>query len=238
MKQAFCLLLLLSCCWGISAQNKAADASFNIEQLIVKDSIGTLYPAAVWQGLVSLGKYRLRVSADKKTGLITKIPEAEREQLLAAMPKPQETKSFKTGEKISTFSEKDINGTRYDLKQLLGKVVVLNFWFINCPPCRMEIPDLNEMVESYNANNDVVFIAVALDQKSDLLNFLKSNPYQYHIIDNGSYVASKYNVGLYPTHVVLNKEGKVVFHTSGLARNTVSWIKKSIDAALKGTVPE
>ncbi len=238
MKRVIYLLLLLSCCQGINAQNKAADASFNIEQLVVKDSIGTVYPAAIWQRLVSLGKYRLQVSADKKSGLITKIPDEEREKILAAMPKPQETKSFKTGEKITAFSEKDINGTRYDLKKLQGKVVVLNFWFVNCPPCRMEIPDLNEMVESYKANHDVVFIAVALDQKSDLLDFLKTNPYQYHIIDNGNYIASKYNVGLYPTHVVLNKEGKVVFHTSGLARNTVSWIKKSIDAALAETVIE
>jgi hypothetical protein len=39
-------------------------------------------------------------------------------------------------------------------------------------------------------------------------------------------------VRLYPTHVILDTEGKVYFHTSGLAMNTIYWIKKSIKELL------
>ena len=35
-----------------------------------------------------------------------------------------------------------------------------------------------------------------------------------------------------PTHVVLDKEGLVTFHTSGYGNGTVPWLKKSIEAAL------
>jgi hypothetical protein len=37
---------------------------------------------------------------------------------------------------------------------------------------------------------------------------------------------------LYPTHVIVDAEGKVYFHTSGLAVNTVYWINKSIKELL------
>ena len=125
-----------------------------------------------------------------------------------------------------------MHGTKYQLKQLIGKVVVLNFWFINCPPCRQEIPDLNDMVDSYKDNKDVVFIAIALDQRYDLEQFLKTSPYHYNIIDNGRYIASQYGVTLYPTHVVIDRTGKVLFHTSGLSGGTIPWLKKSIASAL------
>jgi thiol-disulfide isomerase/thioredoxin len=152
------------------------------------------------------------------------------------MPKPMDSKFFRTGQTISSFKEKDINGVKYNLKELQGKIVVLNFWFINCPPCRQEIPHLNDMVESYKDNKDVVFIAVALDEKYDLEQFLKTMPYNYNIIDKGRYIAQQYGINAYPTHVILDKQGKVIFHTSGFGMGTVSWLKKSIEAGLNETV--
>lgn len=145
---------------------------------------------------------------------------------------------FQEREKIASFSEKDITGTRFNLKELAGKIVVLNFWFINCGPCRQEMPDLNEVVEEYKNNPNVVFIAFSLDEKYSIKEFLKTNPFQYNIIDNSRFISEKYGINSYPTHVVLDREGKVLFHTTGLAMNTVSWVKKSIDDALKATTPQ
>ena len=94
------------------------------------------------------------------------------------------------------------------------------------------------MVESFKGNKEVVFIAVSLDRLYEIKDFLKTNHFIYNIIDDGRYIASKYNVTLYPTHVVLDRQGKVIFHTSGVASNTVGWVKKSIEAALNNTVPQ
>jgi hypothetical protein len=73
---------------------------------------------------------------------------------------------------------------------------------------------------------------VALDSKNDLEKFLKQFPFNYTIVDNGRWIADKYGIRFYPTHVIIDTEGKVYFHTSGLAPNTVYWIKKSIEELL------
>lgn len=207
-----------------------------LEDLVIRDSGGTVYPAELAKRLIATGKYSLRLSKDRTSAFLAKLSDAEVEKRLAMQPKPAESKFFTTGQKIASFSERDMKGNKFVLKELLGKVVVLNFWFINCPPCRMEIPQLNELVVNYQQNPDVVFIAIALDEPYELREFLKTNPFLYNIIDRGRYIASKYGITLYPTHVVLDKEGKTVFHSSGLSMGTVPWIKKSIEASLAGKI--
>lgn len=231
MKILFVLLAIMAFQLRPEAQVKV-----KAEDLDVKDSSGTAYPTILWQKLVMSGKYGIKIQTDGKTALLGRLTEEEIAARFSRMPKPKESQFFTTGGKIASFSEKDMNGIKYNLKELAGKVVVLNFWFINCPPCRQEIPALNEVVETFKDNKDVVFIAVALDPKYDIIEFLKTNPFQYNIIDNARYIASKYNVNSYPTHVVLDKQGKVLFHTSGFGMSTVGWVKKSIEAGLNDTV--
>ena len=204
------------------------------ENTIVKDSTGYVYPYAIWRALMYKG-YSLRPldPNNKNTEfLLIKLTEKQLAERLEKMPKPQESKYFTTGEKLSLFKSSDINNKKINLKEETGKIIVLNFWFIDCPPCRAEMPDLNELVEKYKGNDSVKFIAIALDLKSDIKDFLKRSPFNYTIIDDGKYIADKYGIKSYPTHVIINQEGKVYFHSSGLAPNTVSWIRKSIDELL------
>lgn len=121
--------------------------------------------------------------------------------------------------------------TKYRLSDLKGKVVVLNFWFINCPPCKQEIPELNKVVEDYKAK-EVLFLAVALDEYRALSDFLSETNFKYKIVDGGRWFAESHGVKSYPTHVVLDKEGKVVYHTSGLSTGTIPWLRKAIDGVL------
>ncbi|MEO8172798.1 MAG: TlpA disulfide reductase family protein [Sediminibacterium sp.] len=229
-------LLFFSVC-SLSAQT-APKKNIDLATVEVKDEAGAVYPTSIVQKLLVTGKYGLRIGQDGKTGLLYEFSEEEINKRLAAMPKPRESTYFRTGKTISSFKEIDMKGIKYNLKEMLGKVVVLNFWFINCPPCREEIPHLNDMVETFKDNKDVVFIAVALDGKYELQEFLKNTPYNYNVIDNGRYIAQQYGINLFPTHVVLDKQGKVVFHTSGYGMGTVSWLKKSIEAGLDDAVPK
>ena len=223
MKILFVLLSFLAFSSFAEAQTKIKP-----EDMEIRDSSGIVYPLAIWQNLIMSGKYGIHMLADSKTGVIGRLSEEEVARRFSRMPKPPESNFFTTGETLKSFSERDMNGVKYNLKELAGKVVALNFWFINCGPCRREMPDLNEMVESFKGNKDVVFIAVSLDRLYEIKDFLKTNPFIYNIIDDGRYIASKYNVTLYPTHVVLGRQGKVIFHTSGVASNTVGWVKISI----------
>lgn len=141
---------------------------------------------------------------------------------------PQQSDGFKNGEEMEPFKERDINGQKIDTKALKGKIVVLNFWFINCPACRVEIPELNEVAASYSSSPDIVFIGLCLDQRWEIKDFLKKTPFNFQHIANARYYGDKYQVNLYPTTVVLDKQGIVRFNSVG-ADNTGYWIKKTIE---------
>jgi len=226
------LFLLLLSAGTLSAHAQTArltDAS------VVRDSSGMTYPAPVWKSLMNR-HYKL-VAVDPRNPesefLITKMSEAEIDARMQRFPKPKESTAFATGKKPKLFKVQDVEGNMVDLKAAAGKIVVLNFWFINCPPCRREIPDLNELVAEFRNDSSVLFVAVALDDKESLQAFLKNNPFHYKVIDKGSYFAQDNGVRLFPTHAVIDGEGKVYFHTEGLAQNTVYWIRKSIRELLQ-----
>lgn len=201
---------------------------------IVKDSSGSVYPYATWKALLMKGYAIKPVDAkDPNTELLLiKLTERQVADRMEKAPKPRESKSFTTGEKLSLFNTRDMNNNKVELKNTTGKITVLNFWFINCSPCRMEIPDLNDLVDSFRNNDKVQFIAVALDDKGSLKDFLKTTPFKYRIVDNGKFIADKYGISSYPTHVIIDGDGKVYFHTMGLASNTVHWLNKSIKELL------
>ncbi|HVG41550.1 MAG TPA: TlpA disulfide reductase family protein [Chitinophagaceae bacterium] len=240
MRQLLFTLFAIIIFFGATAQKNKTPKAKLTENTIVRDTAGTIYPYDIWRRFAMNSNYSLMpVDPNSETSdfVIKRLSPEQRKMIMEKMPKPRETNYFKTGASFSNFKERDIEGNKYNLKELRGKVVVLNYWFINCPPCQMEIPELNTLVEEFKENKDVVFIAIALDQKYALQDFLRTMPFNYNIIENGRYLAEDNRVKSFPTHVVLDKEGKIVFHTTGLSKNTVYWVKKSLEDALAKTLP-
>jgi thiol-disulfide isomerase/thioredoxin len=230
MKVIFFLVLYVSS-FGARAQH-----SFRLnENSVVKDSSGKIYSYAVWQGMLMGGGFDVKAEDPKDINtafILVRLSAAEKEQRLANMPRPKESAFFTTGKKIDLFSTHDIDGNTIDLKEARGKIIVINFWFINCGPCRKEIPELNTLADSFKKDERILFLGIALDAKKDLENFLRQLPFKYTIVDDGRWIAGKYGIRFFPTHLILDREGKVYFHTSGLAPNTVHWIRKSIEELL------
>jgi thiol-disulfide isomerase/thioredoxin len=216
---------------NVSAQTTAKPKRHLDENTVVVDSSGMQYPYAVWKKLVASGDYRIKKidpKSDSSNYILLKMDSVQKDRRMSRMAKPAESIFFTDGEKIASFSARDINGNKLKLKDLEGKIVVLNFWFIGCPPCRKEIPELNKIAMQYEGDPNVVFIAVALYYKSDIENFIKSNPFGYHIIEDGRMYAQIYGIHLFPTNVILDRDGKVRFHSSGYTTNTPYWVKKTI----------
>lgn len=241
MRRLFFLSAFALFTFSSIAQNGKAIKAKLTEQTIVRDTAGTIIPAVVWQQIASNSNFAMYPKDPQQENtefIIRRLSAKEKMSMLEKMPRPSETKVFRTGKRFAPFAEKDLEGNLFKSKELEGKVVVINFWFINCPPCRMEIPELNEMVAQYTDNKDVVFLAIALDEKWELQQFLKMMPFHYNIIPGGRNFARSYKVSSFPTHVVVDREGLVKFHTAGLARNTVHWIQKSVEEALAQGVKE
>jgi len=89
------------------------------------------------------------------------------------------------GEKAPEFSFETIEGNNFQLSEQLGKMVVLVFWRVGCPPCRQEMPTLEKIHAAYKDKDVVVLGFNVSDQKQFAVDFLKANGVSYpQIIDN------------------------------------------------------
>lgn len=112
------------------------------------------------------------------------------------------------------FSGKYIDGSPADFEDLRGKVIVLNFWFTGCEPCRYEIPRLNLLANEFSSSSDVVFIAVTYDPASVVRRYLRSNPFEYKMMTDSETLLSKFVVGGYPKNIVIGKDGRIAYWRS------------------------
>lgn len=81
-------------------------------------------------------------------------------------------------------------------------------WFIACKPCLEEFPELNELVETYKNNDDIVFISLALDKQEELEKFLLKKPFKYKVIANQKvFIQDELKTNKFPTHIIVDTDG-------------------------------
>ena len=235
MKRAIVLcMVLITTRYFVMAQDsalrkKTLTLEIDGRSFIVKDAAGKTRLISEWVPLVASGEYILKPDSLRKNEFrLVQTSDSVHKQNSPG-PKPLPSNFFKTGERFKNFTSKDTGGNNINSAAFAGKIIVLNFWFIDCPPCRSEIPALNDLSESYKDDSSVIFIAVALDEKSRLKNFLAKNPFGYKMICNGRNIAAQYGISLFPTSLVVDQQGNITFHTTGLTNNTVPWIRKTIE---------
>jgi peroxiredoxin len=100
-----------------------------------------------------------------------------------------------------------LNGDTIISKQTEGKIVVLNFWFIDCHPCITEIPGLNKLVAEYKSKN-VEFLAITWEASKRIKEeFLVKYKLDFKIIPGAGKYISKANGSGYPTTYILDTKG-------------------------------
>lgn len=129
------------------------------------------------------------------------------------------------------FNVTSLAGQKLGLASLKGKVVVLNFWFIGCGPCLAEMPGLNQLVGEFK-DKDVVFIAFARDQEKELREFLPTRPFHYQIIANAEAQHDLYQLNMWPTHIIINREGKIAQRIIGGGMNRPEELRRLINRVL------
>ncbi len=108
-----------------------------------------------------------------------------------------------------SFELTDMNGTIWKSEDLKGSVVVFNFWFSACPPCKKEIPELNKLVDEYK-NKNIIFIGVSLDNEDRVEDFTYMHTFNYKLIPNGGGFIDENHVSSFPTQFIVNQEGMLV----------------------------
>ena len=122
--------------------------------------------------------------------------------------------------KAPDFTLTAMNDSMYTLSKLEGKVVLINFWATWCGPCRMEIPEFNEMHKSYHERGlEILGISVS-DNKKQLKNFAKSFAVNYPLLYGGAREMNKIMKdygGVYavPSSFLVGKNGNIVWSYPG-----------------------
>ncbi len=131
------------------------------------------------------------------------------------------------------FEVKLLSGESLKASELKGKIIVLNFWATWCGPCRMEIPELNELVSEFKENKDIVFLAITSENKKTVSEFLKKQKFEYRIAVEGLNVQNKFKIFAYPTHFIIDKKGRIVFKQVGYLPGTGKRLERRISSLLK-----
>ena len=161
-----------------------------------------------------------------KAFVLRKATALEKSQMIE-MKDNIEDKNDLIGKEALPFTATDIAGNNYTLESLKGKIIVINFWFVECKPCVMEMPELNKLVEKYK-NKDVVFLGFAINEKDKIEKFLKTTNYKYNVVPSAQEAIQTYGVNSFPTHVVIDKNSNISFSTSGLGETTIDDLEKAI----------
>jgi thiol-disulfide isomerase/thioredoxin len=137
-----------------------------------------------------------------------------------------------------TFSGKTVEGDTFASKAYLGKVVVVNFWYAGCPPCRAEAPTLIALAKQYAG--DVQFVGVNVsDDSATAASFERTYGRAYpSIVDQEegasvqlAFTASKPPKAV-PSTLVLDRKGRVTARIVGLANKSI--LNQLIEDALDG----
>lgn len=131
------------------------------------------------------------------------------------------------GKSAPLFEVSDLNGNKIRLDDLLGKVVVLNFWFSRCSPCLEEMPELNDLQKKYG-RKDVAFLAMSIEDANRTIDFLAKNTFNFQIIPEAHPIAGQYKVPGYPTTVIIDKNGIVSEVYSGILTDVFGVFDKAI----------
>ncbi len=125
----------------------------------------------------------------------------------------------------------DINNEEHTLESLKGKVIVLNFWFIQCKPCVAEFPDLNKLKAEFK-DKQVEFFAVTFNDKQALNKFFETHNLDYKIIPNGRPIIDKFKIPHYPYNIIIDKNGKLEYINDVMVLNIFKKMKRKIKSML------
>ncbi|MBP1970467.1 peroxiredoxin [Virgibacillus natechei] len=120
----------------------------------------------------------------------------------------EESIGLEEGDIAPDFELQNMSGERVQLSDYRGERVMLNFWATWCPPCRAEMPDMEE----FHNHTDIVILAVNLTETESNIqqieDFVEAFDLTFPILlDEEAEVASTYAIQPVPTTFMIDSNG-------------------------------
>jgi peroxiredoxin len=125
----------------------------------------------------------------------------------------------------------DLDGKEYRLKQFLGRVVVLDFWYRACPWCIRAMPALDALAREFRGKG-VVVLGMNTDESLGDARFVVDRLHlSYPSLRCGD-LAKKYGVTGFPTLFVIDRRGRISDIRVGFEPDMAERLRRSIRRAL------
>lgn len=168
--------------------------------------------------------------------------DANNENFTSADGSVTEVAPANRGEAVSFESSDTTDGSTLRSEDFRGSVLVVNFWYAACPPCRAEAPDLAELATAY-ADKGVLFLGVnVFDNASGAQSFEKSFDIPYPSIldaDTGELrlaFASDLPPSGIPTTFIVDRDGRVAARVVGFLSDR-SMFEDMLDSVVAEAAP-
>ena len=140
-------------------------------------------------------------------------------------------KPIEMNKKFPLLKFEALNGDTVSIKDFTDKYLVINWWNTGCAPCRVEMPNLNKLVEKYKSNSNVVFLAIAFDKKDRLESFLKTREFKYIQTLANKDIAKIFGES-YPKNIIVNPKGLITYYKEGASEYTPLEIEQALKAQI------
>jgi peroxiredoxin len=135
-----------------------------------------------------------------------------------------------TGQPAPLFSARTIGGQPFHLRDLRGQVVLLDFWAVDCPPCRVEMPRLQALQQKYGSRGlHIIGVTQMEPRPAAARRALHQLGVTYPaLLDPGERIGKQYRLEAHPTTVLIDRQGVVRRVETGFLLGD----EKEIEAAL------
>jgi thiol-disulfide isomerase/thioredoxin len=142
---------------------------------------------------------------------------------------------LKPGSKAPDFSARNVRTDQVlSLDSFKGKVVLLDFWYLSCMPCRALMPILEKLQKKFGKERvAVIGINVKDANSKEIVRFLDERKISYpQFYQVGQLLVSDYKLQAFPTTLVLDRNGKVKLTEIGWGDNTEWKLEQAIKKEL------
>lgn len=149
---------------------------------------------------------------------------------LIAVAFPALAQPIQQGDRAPEFAARTVSGKTLRLADLRGKVVLLDFWAVDCPPCRIEMPVLERWHKQYAGRGFVVLGITEMNPKlADVRKALKQRGITYAVaLDPGEKIGKLYKLEAHPTTILIDRTGKVVKAETGYLKGDEKPIEQAM----------
>ena len=138
------------------------------------------------------------------------------------------------GKETPALARQDLTGKMVDLKDLKGRVVLINFWATWCEPCREEMPSIDRLRRSLEGRPFVVLAVNLAEPPSRIRGYLDKMPVGFTLLlDRDTAVAKAWKARILPATFIVGPDGKIRYSYVG----ELDWSQEKVRRTIAALLP-